>query len=50
MGEDVFMDVAPGARAIVPPGATAFGPEGSLWNGLIVTYNTDNYNPPTGRG
>ena len=33
-----FALVKPGARAIVPYGATAYGSEGSLWNGLIVTY------------
>jgi putative transposon-encoded protein len=33
-----FSVVSPSARAIVPHGATAYGPVGSRWNGLIVTY------------
>ena len=33
-----FNGVKPGARAIVPSGATRYGEEGSLWNGLIVTF------------
>lgn len=36
-GFNAFSNVAYGARAIVPAGATAYGQPGSLWNGLIVT-------------
>jgi len=32
-----FAGIAPGARAIVPYGATGFGNVGELWNGLLVT-------------
>ena len=38
IANDAFFLVKSGARAIVPAGATAYGPEGSLWNGLVVTY------------
>jgi hypothetical protein len=37
VGEDAFSDIKPGARVVVPREATAFGSEGSLWNGLVVT-------------
>ena len=33
-----FNNIKPGARAHVPHGAAAYGPQGSLWNGLVVTY------------
>ena len=37
-GEDAFSGLKEGARAIVPPGATAYGSEGSIWNGMIISY------------
>ena len=41
VGEFAFMNVNEGARAIVPKRAMEYGKEGSLWNGLVVTYNHD---------
>jgi hypothetical protein len=38
VGSSAFQNVRHGARAIVPYGATAYGNEGDLWHGLIVTY------------
>jgi K+-transporting ATPase c subunit len=38
VGVNAFHNVKPGARAIVPHGATEYGPVGSLWHGLVVTY------------
>jgi hypothetical protein len=38
IGTNVFKYVRTGARAIVPSGSTAYGADGSIWNGLIVTY------------
>ena len=36
VGTQSFGEVKPGARAIIPSGATAYGLAGSNWNGLIV--------------
>jgi hypothetical protein len=38
VGTNVFWNVKFGARAIVPYGATGYGNEGDLWNGLVVTF------------
>ena len=34
-----------GARAVVPYGATGYGPVGSMWNGLVVTYGSPPQTP-----
>jgi len=46
VGTQSFGDIKPGARAVVPSGATAYGPVGSNWNGLIV-YDVYNPTQPT---
>jgi hypothetical protein len=37
VASNAFHAVSPNARAIVPHGATEFGADGELWNGLVVT-------------
>jgi len=44
---DIFWGVAPGAMAIVPQGTTAFGAQGDLWHGLVVTYGEPAAEQPT---
>jgi hypothetical protein len=38
VGFFAFSNLASGARAIVPHGATAYGNPGDLWNGLVVVW------------
>ena len=36
--QDTFFSIKLDAKAVIPPNATAYGTEGDLWNGLIVTF------------
>ena len=36
--EGAFVNISPGARAVVPTGAMGWPPEGTNWHGLIITY------------
>jgi len=38
VAEDAFSRIGKNAIAVVPKGSTAYGAEGSLWYGLIVTF------------
>ena len=39
IGDDAFTNICPEARAIIPSGTRYWPPEGSNWNGLIITYS-----------